>query len=186
MIKLYTNRELSEKLGVNLAKWKRWSREFLPPDPLGGLQSGFARQYYFRDAFIVMLGGHLVSDLHFSVFEAKRIMDNLNDWFMKKGFYQVQMEKPETANENKISTYKIFVQHYYTDDRKQIDFEYRIRGIILNKPVQNSSIDAREERYVEEVLHSGYKKQNESEMMYEKIINISSLYNIFIEKLGYN
>ena len=60
MVKLYTNRELSEKLGINLAKWKRWSREFLPPDPLGGMQSGFARQYYFSDVFTVRLGGHLV------------------------------------------------------------------------------------------------------------------------------
>ena len=45
MIKFYTNRELSEKLSIGLSKWKRWSREFLPPDPLGGLQSGYARQY---------------------------------------------------------------------------------------------------------------------------------------------
>ena len=88
MIKLYTNRELSEKLGINLAKWKRWSREFLPPDPLGGMQSGFARQYYFSDAFNVMLGGHLVGDLHFSVYETGKVIEALKDWLLEKGFYQ--------------------------------------------------------------------------------------------------
>ena len=45
MIRFYLNRELSDRLGIRLSRWKRWSREFLPPDPLGGLQSGFARQY---------------------------------------------------------------------------------------------------------------------------------------------
>ena len=95
MIKLYTNRELSEKLGINLAKWKRWSREFLPPDPLGGMQSGYARQYYFNDAFHVMLGGHLVGDLHSSVYEARRILEDLKDWLREKGFYLSQSVKNE-------------------------------------------------------------------------------------------
>ena len=66
MVTFYQNRELSQKLGVKLAKWKRWSREFLPPDPLGGLQSGYARQYNLNDAFSVYLGGYLVSELKFS------------------------------------------------------------------------------------------------------------------------
>ena len=67
MIKFFTNRELSDKLGIKLAKWKRWSREFLPPDPLGGMQSGYARQYNPDQAFTVFLGGHLVADLKFSI-----------------------------------------------------------------------------------------------------------------------
>ena len=33
-MKYYTNRELSRLFDINLATWKRWSREFLPPDPL--------------------------------------------------------------------------------------------------------------------------------------------------------
>ena len=58
MINYYTNRELSSLLNINLAKWKRWSREFLPPDPLGGKQSGYARQYHADQAFTLFLGGH--------------------------------------------------------------------------------------------------------------------------------
>jgi hypothetical protein len=50
MIHYYTNREISQKLEINLARWKRWSRSFLPPDPLGGMQSGYARQYAFKES----------------------------------------------------------------------------------------------------------------------------------------
>ena len=37
----------------------------MPPDPLGGMQSGYARQYTVDDAFIVYLAGHLVNQMHF-------------------------------------------------------------------------------------------------------------------------
>ena len=80
MIKFYINRELSAKLAIRLSKWKRWSREFLPPDPLGGLQSGYARQYTIDQAFIVFLGGHLVADLHFSIPESRQIVEDLGPW----------------------------------------------------------------------------------------------------------
>jgi len=187
MIKLYTNRELSELLGVNLAKWKRWSREFLPPDPLGGMQSGFARQYYFRDAFHVMLGGHLVGDLHFSVYNARRIMEDLNGWLSERGFYQRPGKKTDSKNEEiRISEYKIFIQHFSEGTKKEIEFSYTIRGIMFNKPLLNSSTDIREERYVEEVTPSKHTKKSETKLMYEKIINISSLYNNFVKKIGCN
>ena len=72
---------------INLAKWKRWSREFLPPDPLGGLQSGYARQYSPDEAFTVFLGGHLVGDLKFSISETKQILVDLHQWLVDHDFY---------------------------------------------------------------------------------------------------
>jgi hypothetical protein len=78
MIKFYTNKELSQNFNVNLARWKRWSREFLAPDPLGGLQSGYARQYNPDEAFTVVLGGHLLGELKFSVPETKQILVDLH------------------------------------------------------------------------------------------------------------
>ena len=87
MLRFYTNRELSEKLEINLAKWKRWSREFFPPDPLGGLQSGYARQYSFNDAFKLALGGHLVADLRFTIPEARQILLDLDAWLTNRGYY---------------------------------------------------------------------------------------------------
>ena len=87
MLKYYTNKDLSSKMGINLAKWKRWSRDFLPPDPLGGLQSGYARQYNPDEAFTVVLGGHLVGDLKFSISETKQILVDLHQWLVDHDFY---------------------------------------------------------------------------------------------------
>ncbi|NNK85983.1 MAG: MerR family transcriptional regulator, partial [Desulfobacterales bacterium] len=87
MIKFYTNRELSQKLKINLARWKRWSREFLPPDPLGGIQSGYARQYSMDTAFTVYLGGYLVGELKYTIAEAKKILEELKSWLKEKDFY---------------------------------------------------------------------------------------------------
>jgi hypothetical protein len=85
-MKLYfTNRELAAGLEVGLARWKRWSREFLPPDPLGGLQSGYARQYSIDQAFTVYLGGHLVAELKFGIAAARQIVADLHPWFSEAG-----------------------------------------------------------------------------------------------------
>lgn len=87
MIKYYNNREISNRLCINLARWKRWSREFLPPDPLGGLQSGYARQYSLRETITVALGGHLVGFLKFSVPQARTILADLNPWMARAGYF---------------------------------------------------------------------------------------------------
>ena len=86
MVKLFTNKELAARLGINPARWKRWSREFLPPDPLAGRQSGYARQYYLNDAFAVFLGGHLVSSLRMAVPEARKVLRDLKDWLKENGY----------------------------------------------------------------------------------------------------
>ena len=84
MVRYYSSRELSRKLRIPLNRWKRWAREFLPPDPLGGLQSGYARQFSSREAFTVYLGGFLVAGLGFSIPEARQIIKDLNGWMKKK------------------------------------------------------------------------------------------------------
>ncbi len=89
------NREASEKLNVKLAKWKRWSREFLPPDPTAGMQSGYAREYSLDECFTVYLGGHLVSNLKLSIPDTKEILKELLPWleakrFLPLGRYKVQ------------------------------------------------------------------------------------------------
>jgi hypothetical protein len=184
MIKLYTNRELSEKLGINLGKWKRWSREFLPPDPLGGMQSGFARQYYFSDAFNVMLGGHLVGDLHFSVYEARKVIEILKGWLLEKGFYQDPGKMHERqSSEPQIIRYMIYIRHIFWPEKKQTAFSFKIRGIIFDKLIQHNGIEAREERYVETVIGLEDKVSGEEGIGYEKILDISALYTFFIGKL---
>ena len=84
MFRFYSSRELSRMLRIPLNRWKRWSREFLPPDPLGGLQSGYARQFSPREAFIVYLGGFLVSGLGFSIPQARQVISDLRGWMKGK------------------------------------------------------------------------------------------------------
>lgn len=71
---------MSQKLAIPLARFKRWSREFLPPDNLGGYQSGYARQYNLNDAFAVYLGGFLVHDAKLSVPQARAVLQSLGKY----------------------------------------------------------------------------------------------------------
>ncbi len=85
MLRYYFSRDLARKLHIPLNRWKRWAREFLPPDPLGGLQSGYARQFSTREAFTVYLGGFLVAGLGFSIPQARLIIRDLSGWMRKSG-----------------------------------------------------------------------------------------------------
>jgi hypothetical protein len=87
----FKNRELAERLSINLPKWKRWVREFLPADPLGGRQSGYARQLNLRDSFKVYLGGYLVSAMRFTIPEARFILSDITSWLKQNGFHSLHL-----------------------------------------------------------------------------------------------
>ncbi len=112
MVKFYNNRELAEYFDINLARWKRWSREFLPPDPLAGQQAGYARQYYVDHAFTVFIGGHLVADLGFSIPEARQILNESQDWMKSRGFHfdPRGMRKPAKGIDRHIKSYAIHIR----------------------------------------------------------------------------
>jgi hypothetical protein len=106
-IPYYLARDLAAKLNLNLAKWKRWSREFLPSDPLGGLQSGFARQYSLKDAFVVSLGGFLVGELKFAVPEARAILKDLKPWLKKAGYLRLRANGGSTGKDSVANSHDI-------------------------------------------------------------------------------
>ena len=136
MIHYFTNREIAEKLDINLARWKRWSRSFLPPDPLGGLQSGYARQYVFKDLFKVYLGGYLVSHLKLSVIDAQTVLADLSPWLKKKGFLELNgsVEKVK-ENVGCEHPYQIFLRPLTVDNEKETSaFGYLVHRIIDTQP----------------------------------------------------
>ncbi len=185
MIKFYTNRALSKKLGINLAKWKRWSREFLPPDPLGGMQSGYARQYHPDEAFKITLGGHLVADLKFTIPEAKQILKDLDIWLAKSGFY-FDIAEDTTAGkdvERLINRYIIFIGHKKHLHDKAFDFFYTIRGIISNRPAHYKGFDVMEEHYAETCINVLPEASEAQNMETLKILQISSLLKDFVQNL---
>jgi len=185
MIKFFTNRELSERLGIKLAKWKRWSREFLPPDPLGGLQSGYARQYNPDQAFTVFLGGHLVADLKFTIPEAIKIIKDLNKWMLEKGFFYDLRGSlvPNKGLDALIKKYIIFIRTE-KNSNKRVKFIYTVRGIVSNEPVQQKGLEMMKKLYVETSINQPLEKNPEIDMNVVKTLYITGILTHFVETMG--
>ncbi len=185
MIKFFTNRQLSKKLDIKLARWKRWSREFIPPDPLGGMQSGYARQYHPDEAFNVYLGGHLVSDLKFTIPEAKQILADLQWWLAEKGFYFNVKGGAVSQNgvEKLIKKYIIFIrQGTFADNTYK--FQYTVRGIISNKPVGYQNFEIMEELYTETEIGLQSDKSAVYDTNAVKTLHITGVLNNFVTRMG--
>jgi len=185
MIKFFTNRELSDRLGIKLSKWKRWSREFLPPDPLGGMQSGYARQYNPDQAFTVFWGGHLVADLKFSIPEANQIIKDLNRWLSEKGFL-FDLRGPSVSDKGidpLIKKYIIFIRR-----EKGVDtcskFIYTARGIVSNEPFQHQGFDMMKKLYVETSVNHESEKPPEMNMNVVKTLYITGILSDFVDAVG--
>lgn len=195
MIKYYTNRDLSVRLGTKLAKWKRWSREFLPPDPLGGMQSGYTRQYTPDEAFTVYLGGHLVADLHFTIPDARQILQDLREWLSENGFRfnaGPLTKKPREHGKDPIHHYRIYITlatQNNTPDTSEHDegnrgFLYHIRGILSEKPLPESNIGAKIAHFIEMTLPDhAIDPPSLADMKIVKMLNITPLLQDFIERL---
>ena len=185
LIKFYTNRELAEKLGINLAKWKRWSRKFLPPDPLGGLQSGFARQYTLADAFLVHLGGTLVSDLKFTLPEASLILNDLRPWLIENGFMAptgAGSAVAQTAQGAHVAREPCYVIYIVSQPSRR--FGYLVQGhCAVEKNAQEqkgmATVSFQEERIR---WPSQFDLSKPPEVM--RVFNISMLYAQFSTHLG--
>jgi len=181
MIKFYSNRELSQKLEINLARFKRWSREFLPPDPLGGMQSGYARQYSIDNAFTVYLGGHLVGELKYTISEAKKILEDLKKWLKENDFYINTKNGGKTGNDAKglVKEYIIFILRENDLKNSSGSFSYRIRGIISNIPANYNEYRVREERYIEEYIRLNGHENKTQDMEIATMLNITEVHRYF-------
>jgi len=188
MIRFYLNRELSDRLGFKLSRWKRWSREFLPPDPLGGLQSGFARQYSPAEAFQVYLGGHLVSKIKCSIPESKIILDDLKEWISIQYFSYQSAEDPPLV-QPPAKEYRIYI--FMSIDPKQVvrPHHYMIRRVIDEEISHGKGARIVTERYIEkwlkekETLSLLEGQEAANHWMAAKILYISKVYQIFTERL---
>ena len=182
MIKFFTNQELSHNLGINLARWKRWSREFLPPDPLGGLQSGYARQYTADQAFTVYLGGYLVGDLKFSIPEARLILLDLNSWLVEQQFYSdfTRNDRSTRDRDQNIDDYQIAVCRSADVDSEGSGFFYITKGVIADEVEHANGIRVRQERFVESAIPTGKKAASIKRAAGYRVLNISVLRNRFL------
>jgi len=147
-VRYFSNRELSQTLGIKLAKWKRWCREFLAPDPLGGMQSGYARQLTIDDAFTVYLGGYLVGELKYGIQTTRQILADLRDWLGACGFYRTPMYRSAGVEDDQgVLAYQIYIT---TGD--PMPHAYTIRGILEERVEPAPAGCFRTVRYWERIL----------------------------------
>ena len=182
MISFYNSRDLASKLGVNLARWKRWSREFLPPDPLGGLQSGYARQFNLDDAFTVYLGGHLVADLKLSLAHARRIVKDLYPWLCRNGFYLTPLHCIVDNDEGTRTKTRVF-QIYIKGDGTAAP-AYTIREILSDVRGTTDGKEAGRVLYLElpPVNGTGLRLDLYRDPLY--VLNITGVQARFLARLG--
>jgi len=187
MIRYYTNRELAKKLEVNLARWKRWSRSFLPPDPLGGMQSGYARQYLFKDLFKVFLGGFLLGHLKLSVVESQQVLADISPWLEKNGFYDWNHSN---GNGRQIGSTAPVQTIYFCpatveDSSGQGGFSYLIRETIQRENSGHSSNRRTSITYEETFLPKACgARVDPVEHPHVRIINLTVLFNWVVQKLA--
>lgn len=183
MIKFHTNKELSQTFSINLAKWKRWSREFLPPDPLGGLQSGYARQYNLDEAFTVFLGGHLVGDLKFTIPESRQILHDLRQWLVDHNFY---FDFSGNANPGKnsvhpVQNYQIAISSTNIPDDNYSGLRYRVKATITSDSVDFNGVQMRQERFIESSISAPENEPARLNAESNRVLNISVLRNTFLD-----
>ena len=186
MIHYFTNRELSQKLEINLARWKRWSRAFLPPDPLGGMQSGYARQYLFKDLFKVYLGGHLLAHVKLSVADSHRVLEDLSPWLKKNGYFDWNGINGEAAEKEGFrSTCRIYFSPLRSVAAKSgSEFRYLIRETVnVQSPASTSSEHVRE-TYADIMIHAEVSERGlllqDPEL---RMVNLAAVYANAVHRL---
>ncbi len=170
----FKSRYLAEKLDLNLAKWKRWAREFLDPDPLGGYQSGFARQFSFKEAFRVYLGGHLVGALGLTIPQARQILSGLHPWMKKNQVYA--WPKPNGASNQRLS------RRVYIYDLEQ-DNGYGFAVRYLTQPVLPVADGLHEERFALELIGLSYERFAAGGFTHARMIDVDELHDRFLKRV---
>lgn len=171
----YKNKELSGKLLINPSKWKRWVREFLPPDPLGGLQSGYARQLNLKETFKVYLGGYLVSKLKFSLPQARTILSDLSPWLREHGFQSLHLDQLAEATSASLQCF-IFI--YYNPKN---GFAYTIREIIRAENIDQEN--GRLEKYTQIVINSNGDLLLNEAVAGARVLSITNLVRRFVGQM---
>jgi len=184
MLRFFSNRELSAGLSIPLAKWKRWSREFLPPDPLGGLRSGVTRQFSVDEAMIVFLGGHLVAELKTSVPDARQILQDLTPCLRDIGLFANSRihERFSAGSTDPIADYLISICRVSTQPGLAARFTYTLRGQISRSLQGHGDRRVYLERYIEERLP--LSAPSSSKQLSSRTLNISAMADFFVNALG--
>lgn len=169
----FDSKYLSKSLNINAARWKRWAREFLPPDPLGGYQSGFARQFSHKDAFRVFLGGYLVSVLRFTIPEARKVLIDLDSWMKRQGLYSLPGDLRNGAFK---------ADHVYIYDIGVGEFAYAVRTIAAQPQADTDGNWS--EQYVLKTVGASEDLLNQKGTPHARVVLIRELHRRFLDAVN--
>ena len=176
---LFDARQISSSLGVKLSTWKRWSREFLPPDPRARMRSGQTRFFSLNQTFEVYLGAHLVSSLKFSIPEAREIIGGLRQWLRKNNIY------PEAPDANAEALRRRQQLQVIIHEKEDGTFCCESKHTVSVKPTMGRGTNVIEEVYeqewiagarVEDMLRIGF--------VYFRVLEIGKVRDSFDRALG--
>jgi hypothetical protein len=186
MIHFYTNRQLAATLNINLSRWKRWTREFLPPDPLGGLQSGLARQYTIAEAFTVYLCGYLVSSLNFSIPEARKIADDLHPFLEAIGLLEGYGRRPQptASSPEDIEATHIRIWRLPASRSEPVRFGYLLRQRLHATESRGGLPGIVVERIRETPFGEAKSRPSPGEPRGWRTLNIGLLHLWFMDRIG--
>lgn len=184
-MKYYTNQDVARRLGVNLARWKRWSRVFLAPDPLGGLQSGFARQYTLREAFTVALGGHLVGELKYTLPEANQIIVDLKEWLKAHGFLPLSPDAlpPAPVQALEVPRYRVYIAPPAAEPNGTGGFRYALRCLSACCIKREGDTQIASETYRDELIGDAPSVQALMDSPKLRMLNLSAFYREFLKRM---
>ncbi len=95
-----SNRELFESFKIKDTTWRRWSREFLEPDPDAGLRKGRTRMYNAELAFTVWAGGKMLTEKQMTYEESKDALKELTGFMERKHLLPLQNSRITMAHDS--------------------------------------------------------------------------------------
>lgn len=146
-----TARDLSQRFNVPLDTIKRWSREFLPPDPTAGRRAGRARLFDLDEALILKLARYFIRNEGYSISDSRQILNDLKPWFLATGlfpsrigpnglknmFYELYIQKKNHEDFFRYDTKKIMTKNEFEEEggKKKFVETYILEPISGQEPL---------------------------------------------------
>ncbi len=177
-----TNRDLFEAFEVIESTWKRWSREFLPPDPSAGKSKGKAREYNQDEAFMIWFGGQLLVAKQMSVVEAKDVVKALGIYMDNQGFIPIETALDAMRESNDHSWGLVVIRHI-TGVVVQIKVIHKISPPDVTKDGEKLKIKYTETHSTEQILST--RSEDDTDNFCVAHIGLEDWITRFLFKAGY-
>ena len=80
-----TNKKLSESLDLPIARVRRWTKEFLPPDLVATRRSGYSRKFSLNEGFFIYWGGTMVQQYNITYDIVRKMINVIRPWALCNG-----------------------------------------------------------------------------------------------------